>query len=333
MERTLDDWLRTRPEGLSEVLRSLAGACAAIAGEARRGLRGSTQPRLDKFADQCLHAHLAQCRHVAAWSSERHPEPFVSKKHASGGAYLAVTHPLDGASNVESNLAVGTIFSVLPHLFRGTPASATAFMQPGRRQLAAGYAVYGPSTVLVLSTGTGADMFTLDPQSGIWYLTREGLRVPEQTSEFAIDASNQRYWEKPIQRYVAECLAGSNGPRSRDFSMRWTSSLAAAVHRLMTFGGVFIDPRDTKEPVKPGRLQLMYEAAPVAYLISQAGGGAVNGSAELLDAVPDALHERVPVILGSADEVRRIVGYHADPSENVSWQLFRTRSLFVQPQA
>jgi len=234
-------------------------------------------------------------------------------------------------------MACGTIFSVLPHLFRGTPASAAAFMQPGRRQVAAGYAMYGPATVLVLSLGQGVQMFTLDPQvdvpGGRWLLSREDVQVPQATSEIAINVSNQRLWEKPVQRYVAECLAGESGPRGRDFDMRWLASLAAEVHRILNRGGLFMDPRDNREPFKPGRLQLMYEASPMAWLIEQAGGASSTGTAPLLEFVPDALHQQVPVILGSRDEVQRIVAYHEDPSENVSRQLFKTRSLFIQPNA
>ncbi len=299
--------------------------------------QGEQQTTLDVLADACLSRRLAACPQVAGWASEEQPGATVSEEHGSAGAYLVVFDPLDGSSNLEANISVGTIFSVLPHLFRGTPASDAAFMQPGRRQVAAGYAVYGPTTLLVLSCGRGVHMFTLDPDdrsdAGRWLMTREGLQVPAATNEFAINASNQRFWEKPVQRYVAECLAGQNGPRGRDFNMRWVASLAAEVHRIFTRGGVFLYPRDSKEPYKPGRLRLMYEAAPMAFLMEQAGAAASNGCTPLLDLVPDALHQKVPVILGSRDEVERIVGYHADPSENVSWQLFKTRSLFIQPNA
>jgi fructose-1,6-bisphosphatase len=353
----LQQWLSTQPAGLADVLGHVAGACAQIARACTRGalagvhgaqrsqdtnhvvvnVQGEVQQKLDVFADRCLAEALARCPHVAGWASEEHAEPTVSHEHGSGGAYLVLFDPLDGSSNVESNCAVGTIFSVLPHLFRGTPASAAAFMQPGRRQVAAGYVIYGPSTVLVLSCGSGVEMFTLDPddasEGGRWVHTRGQVGVPPTTAEFAINASNQRFWEKPVQRYVAECTAGASGPRGRDFNMRWIASLVAEAHRIFARGGVFLYPRDSREPFRPGRLRLMYEAAPMAFLMEQAGGGASTGTSALLDLVPDALHQKVPVILGSREEVERIVGYHADPSENVSWQLFRTRSLFIQPNA
>lgn len=166
-----------------------------------------------------------------------------------------------------------------------------------------------------------------------WVLTQSEVRIPAATREFAINASNQRFWEKPVQRYVAECIAGESGPRHKDFNMRWVASLVAEVHRIMTRGGVFMYPRDEREPRKAGRLRHMYEAAPMALLVEQAGGRAVNGTHDLLEVVPDTLHQRVPVILGSVEEIDRIVSYHAEPHENVSWQLFKTRSLFVQPQA
>ena len=347
----LEQWLAERPAPLAEVLRRLAAACAQIGRAAARGAidgslaglsdalnpQGEVPNRLDQWADACVARELADCPQVAGWASEEQPAAVPSPEHGSRGAYLVAYDPLDGSSNLEPNGAVGTIFSVLPHLFRGTPASDCAFMQPGRRQVAAGYAIYGPATVLVLSTGQGVDMFTLDPDDrspgGRWLLTRAAVQVPAQTGEFAINAANQRFWEKPVQRYVAECLSGQNGPRGRDFNMRWVASMVAEMHRIFARGGVFLYPRDNKEPFKPGRLRLLYEVAPMAWLMQQAGGAASSGTAPILDLVPDALHQKVPAILGSRDEVERIASYHADPSENVSWQLFKTRGLFVQPNA
>ena len=346
----LNQWLAGRPPALANVVLRIAAACAEISRTCARGAiaglhgvagasntHGEVQKMLDVLSDDCLSRAMAECPHIAAWASEEQADVVVSPEHGSAGPYLAVFDPLDGSSNIEANISFGTIFSVLPHLFRGTPASAAAFMQPGKRQVAAGYAVYGPTTTLVLSLGDGVQMFTLDPDeregAGRWVLTREAVRIPAATSEFAINASNQRFWEKPVQRYVAECLAGESGPRARDFNMRWVASLVAEVHRILSRGGVFLYPRDTKQPYKPGRLRLMYEAAPMAWLMEQAGGSASTGTSALLDLVPDALHQKVPVILGSSDEVARIVAYHEDPSENVSRPLFRTRSLFVQPNA
>ncbi len=344
MRETLDDWLASRPAPLREVVATLAASCEEIAlavalgpladlhGSADgRNTHGEAQQKLDLFADRCLATALAACPHVAGWASEEHDLPAVSETHADRAEHLVVFDPLDGSSNIEANISVGTIFSVLRHPFRGTTPGEAGFLQPGRRQVAAGYVVYGPSTVLVLSCGDGVSAFTLDPRERIWMLTRREVRLPEETREFAINASNQRFWEKPVQRYVAECLAGESGPRAADFNMRWVASMVAEVHRIFSRGGVFMYPRDNKEPRKAGRLRLMYEAAPMAFLVEQAGGAAVTGTQALLDIVPDTLHQKVPVILGSKSEVERIVRYHADPQENMQWPLFRERSLFVAP--
>lgn len=342
----LDTWLQAQPTGLRAVLACVAQACTRIGDVASHGAlagvygvagsensQGESQKKLDLAADEAMEQALAACRHVAGWASEEHADPVVSADHAEAGEYLVVYDPLDGSSNIEANISVGTIFSVLPHPFRGTPPGDAGFMQPASQQVAAGYVLYGPSTVMVLTCRNGVHAFTLDRREQRWLLTQEGISVPPTTREFAINASNQRFWEKPVQRYVAECLAGETGPRRHDFNMRWVASMVAEVHRILTRGGVFLYPRDTKEPRKPGRLRLMYEAAPMALIMREAGACAVTGTHDLLDIVPDTLHQRIPVILGSRDEVDRIVAYHEDPHENVSWQLFKTRSLFVQPQA
>ena len=339
----LHDWLTTATPALAATIETLARSCARIAESAALGelagtlgdigqcnSQGEKQTRLDVYADECIAGALASCRHAAGWASEEHDEPSISERHAETGEYLVVFDPLDGSSNIDANISVGTIFSILPHPFRGTSPGAAGFLQPGRRQVAAGYVIYGPACVMVLSCGNGVAAFTLDRRDGRWRLTRDAIQVPVQTREFAINASNQRFWEKPVQRYVSECLAGESGPRSKDFNMRWVASLVAEVHRILSRGGVFLYPRDTKTPYRPGRLRLMYEAAPVAWLMEQAGAGAVTGTRPLLDVVPDTLHQRVPVIVGSREEVDLIVRYHEDPNENVSWQLFGSRSLFVR---
>jgi fructose-1,6-bisphosphatase len=346
----LNAWLARQRPALAEVVRAIAGACAEISRACARGGVSGELPEVGASpadgeeknsagirADRCLSLAMANCTQIAAWASQDQAEVTVSDEHGSAGTYVAVLAALHGTAHIDCNVACGTIFSVMPHLFRGTPASAAAFMQPGKRQVAAGYAMYGPATVLVLSLGQGVQVFTLDPQvdvlGGRWLLSREDVQVPQATSEVAVDVSNQRFWEKPVQRYVAECLAGESGPRGRDFELRWLDSLVAEVHRILNHGGLFMDPRDNREPFKPGRLQLMYEASPMAWLMEQAGGASSTGTAPLLEFVPDALHQQVPVILGSRDEVQRIVAYHEDPSENVSRQLFKTRSLFIQPNA
>ncbi|PXW94512.1 D-fructose 1,6-bisphosphatase [Sphaerotilus hippei] len=351
MNTTLETWLATQPTALADVLRHIAQACSEIArlcahgaltsasgGDGGHGpageanVHGEVQQRLDVLADRAMALALARSPFVAGWASEEQTLPVVAPLADPAAPYLVLFDPLDGSSNIEANISVGTIFSVLPHLFRGAAPTEAAFLQPGRRQLVAGYALYGPATVLVLTVGQGVLTFTLDPVGGQWLLTRSAVQVPACTSEFAINTSNQRFWEKPVQRYVAECVAGEDGPRSRHFNMRWVASLVAEVHRILSRGGVFLYPRDHREPRRPGRLRLMYEAAPMAWLMEQAGASASTGTSELLDITPDTLHQKVPVILGSRDEVERITRYHADPSENVSWQLFKTRSLFVQAQ-
>ncbi len=205
---------------------------------------------------------------------------------------------------------MGTIFSVLRCPEGVDPHSEQAFLQPGTAQVCAGFAVFGPSTVLVLTLGHGVHAFTLDREIGSFVLTREDIRIPEDTKEFAINMSNQRFWEPPVQRYVGELLAGKDGPRGKDFNMRWVASMVADVYRILARGGVFLYPRDTKDPARPGRLRLMYEANPMALIVEQAGGAATTGRERILDIVPTALHQRVAVILGSKNEVETATGYH-----------------------
>jgi fructose-1,6-bisphosphatase I len=189
------------------------------------------------------------------------------------------------------------------------------FLQPGKQQAAAGYCVYGPQTTLVLTVGRGVAMFTLDREQGSWVLTEEDVRIPEDTREFAINMSNLRHWDAPVKRYIEECLAGKEGPRGKDFNMRWVASMVADVHRILTRGGVFLYPWDKREPDKPGKLRLMYEANPMAFLVEQAGGIATNGRQRIMDLVPTKLHERVSVVLGSKNEVQRATNYHLEASQ------------------
>ena len=239
--------------------------------------------------------------------------------------------PLDGSSNTDVNVSVGTIFSVLRHEKREAPATAD-YLQPGRLQVAAGYAVYGPSTMFVVTVGQGTHGFTLDREIGNFILTHPNMEIPADTSEFAINTSNARFWEPPVHRYVTECQAGKTGDRGRDFNMRWIASMVAEVHRILIRGGVFMYPKDTKDPTKPGRLRLMYEANPIAMLVEQAGGRATTGEKRVLDLVPTGLHQRVPLILGSRNEVERIERYHAEFAAGVDRPfvspLFNERSMF-----
>jgi fructose-1,6-bisphosphatase I len=226
------------------------------------------------------------------------------------GKYLLVFDPLDGSSNVDVNISVGTIFSILKAPVPNRPARAEDFLQAGTRQVCAGYAIYGSSTMLVLTLGNGVNGFTLDRDVGEFVLTHPNMTIPADTGEFAINASNRRFWEAPVQRYVDECLAGKEGPRGRDFNMRWVASMVAEVHRILTRGGIFMYPRDTKDPAKAGKLRLLYEANPMAFVVEQAGGAASTGYQRILDIAPDGLHQRVPVILGSRNEVDVVSGYH-----------------------
>jgi len=308
------------------------GALGGFLGELdNRNVQGETQKKLDVLANEAVIRSCEWGGLVAGMASEELDEPHAVPSEYARGRYLLVFDPLDGSSNTDVNVSVGTIFSVLRHDATAAPATAD-FLQPGRTQVAAGYAIYGPATMLVLSVGTGTHGFTLDREIGNFILTHPHLLIPAQTSEFAINTSNARFWEAPVKRYVAECQDGRSGERGRDFNMRWIASMVAEVHRILMRGGVFMYPRDSKDPVKPGRLRLMYEANPIAMLIEQAGGAASTGRARLLDVQPEGLHQRVPVILGSREEVERIDRYHAEfdagTDRPFASPLFNERSLF-----
>jgi fructose-1,6-bisphosphatase I len=226
------------------------------------------------------------------------------------GDYLLLFDPLDGSSNIDVNVSIGTIFSILKKPNPNAPLTTADFLQAGRAQVAAGYVVYGPQTTLAISLGEGVDLFTLDADSGEFLLIKQGVRISESTSEFAINMSNMRHWAAPVKRYVDECLAGSGGIRKKDFNMRWIASMVADVHRVLSRGGVFMYPWDQRDPKKPGKLRLMYEANPMGFLVEQAGGAVINGVDTILDLQPQALHERVSVMLGSKEEVHLLRQYH-----------------------
>jgi fructose-1,6-bisphosphatase I/sedoheptulose-1,7-bisphosphatase len=245
------------------------------------------------------------------------------------GKYLLAFDPLDGSSNIDVNLSVGSIFSILRALNPGGPVATEDFLQPGSQQVCAGYAIYGPSTMIVLTIGTGVHGFTLEPQVGEFILTHPDIQLPPAGREFAINASNSRFWEPAVTRYVDECLAGSTGPRGKDFTMRWVASLVAETHRILTRGGVFLSPRDSKDPDKQGQLRLLYEVNPVAFIIEQAGGLASTGRGRVLDITPDDLHQRIAFIFGAREEVERIERYHRDHNLLAdSAPLYGTRGLF-----
>jgi fructose-1,6-bisphosphatase I/sedoheptulose-1,7-bisphosphatase len=257
-------------------------------------------------------------------------EPYLLPAQHPRGKYLLLFDPLDGSSNIDVNVAVGSIFSILRAVSPGQDPQPADFLQPGTEQVGAGYAIYGPSTMLVLTLGRGTHAFTLDPTLGEWVLSHPDLRVPETTREFAINASNSRFWEPAVKRYVDECMAGQTGPRNADFNMRWIASLVAETHRILMRGGVFLYPRDRKDPARAGRLRLLYEANPIAMLIEQAGGAASTGLERLMEVQAQSLHQRIAFVFGSRLEVERIVSYHRDePPEAFDSPLFGRRGLFA----
>ena len=249
--------------------------------------------------------------HLAAMASEEMDETYPIPAQYPKGKYLLVFDPLDGSSNIDVNISVGTIFSILRCPEGVKNPTEKDFLQPGTKQVCAGFALYGPSTMMVLTTGNGVNGFTLDKNVGEFVLTHPNMTIPEDTREFAINASNQRFWEAPVKRYVEECLLGKEGPREQDFNMRWVASMVAEVYRILTRGGIFMYPKDTKDPSKAGKLRLMYEANPMSFIIEQAGGASSTGYQRILDLEPENLHQRVPVILGSKKEVELVVNYHS----------------------
>jgi fructose-1,6-bisphosphatase I / sedoheptulose-1,7-bisphosphatase len=312
------------------------GALGGYLGEqGSKNVQGETQQKLDVLAHEVMIRSCEWGGLLAGMVSEELEQPYAVPAEYARGRYLLVFDPLDGSSNTDVNVSVGTIFSVLRHEPADPPA-ADHYLQHGHRQVAAGYAIYGPATMLVITVGKGTHGFTLDREIGNFILTHPDLQIPADSSEFAINTSNARFWEPPVHRYVSECQAGKSGVRSRDFNMRWIASLVAEVHRILMRGGVFMYPKDTRDRSRPGRLRLLYEANPISLLVEQAGGRASTGSGRLLDVDPQALHQRVPLILGSRNEVERIERYHAEylsgTDRPFTSPLFNERSLF-RPEA
>jgi len=270
------------------------------------------QKKLDIIANEVLIEANEWGGHLAAMASEEMDSIYVVPNRYPQGEYLLMFDPLDGSSNIDVNVSIGTIFSVLKKPDDHPGVQEGDFLQAGCKQVAAGYCLYGPQTVLVLTVGDGVAMFTLDREQGSFILTQDKMEIPADTKEFAINMSNMRHWDAPVKRYIDECLAGKDGPRGKDFNMRWIASMVTDVHRILTRGGVFMYPWDKREPEKPGKLRLMYEANPMAWLVEQAGGAATNGRERILDIQPQKLHERVSVILGSRNEVERVTKYHLE---------------------
>ena len=288
---------------------ALGGVLGSLESE---NVQGEVQKKLDVISNEVLLEANEWGGHLAAMASEEMETIHLIPNRYPKGEFLLLFDPLDGSSNIDVNVSIGTIFSVLraPTSASGREVTEDDFMQPGSTQVVAGYAVYGPQTMLVLTIGQGVVAFTLDREMGSWIMTGENLRIPEDTKEFAINMSNMRHWAPPVKRYVDECLAGKTGTRDKDFNMRWIASMVADVHRLITRGGIFMYPWDSREPNKPGKLRLMYEANPMSMLVEQAGGASTNGVERILDIQPTSLHQRVGVVMGSKNEVERVTRYH-----------------------
>jgi fructose-1,6-bisphosphatase I len=298
----------------------LAGALGAATGEANRD--GDAQKALDVMADEIIAGALRKA-HVGWYISEEQANAVALDP---AGSLLVAVDPLDGSSNIDVNVSVGTIFSIFPS---DAGSSAPALLRPGSQQLAAGYFIYGPQTGLVVTSGNGVDLFVLDRDSGAFRLAKSGLAIPRQSAEFAVNASNYRHWHQPVRNYIDDCIAGTDGPIRRDHNMRWVASLIADAHRILWRGGVYLYPGDRRAGYAHGRLRLIYEASPIAMLVEQAGGMATDGIERILDKIPTSAHQRTPLVFGSSEDVARVATYHASPGHlRQSSPLFSNRGLF-----
>ena len=306
------------------LLNDIATACKKISHLVNRGdligvlgnadsenVQGEVQKKLDIITHDIMENSLRWSGHLAGMVSEEVDAPIQIPSPYSRGKYLALFDPLDGSSNIDVNLTVGSIFSIL-RCQEGIKPELAEFLRPGVEQVCAGFVLYGPSTMMILTTGQGVNGFTLDQDIGEFILTHPQIRIPVDTQEFAINMSNQRFWQAPIKRYVDECVAGTDGVRGKDFNMRWIASLVAEVYRILMRGGIFMYPYDLRDPSKAGRLRLLYEANPMAFIVEQAGGACSTGRQRILELIPSSLHQRVPLILGSKNEVERVIRYHQE---------------------
>ncbi|MDO4699888.1 MAG: class 1 fructose-bisphosphatase [Moraxella sp.] len=285
------------------------GALAGIHGEAGgENIQGEAQKKLDVISNDLLLNALIHNPHCAGVASEELDE--ISPANVNG-TLLVTFDPLDGSSNIDINMTVGTIFSILPHPNHGQVASEADFLQKGDNQLSAGYFIYGTSTMLTLTLGQGVAMFSFDPLTQTYILINDKVKISEQTSEYAINASNKRYWLNPIRQYISELVAGDLGVRAKDYNMRWVAAMIADVHRILIRGGVFMYPFDTKIAGKAGKLRLMYEANPMSFVMEQAGGASTDGVERIMDITPTEIHQRIPVVLGAKEEVEYVKALHA----------------------
>jgi fructose-1,6-bisphosphatase I len=309
------------PAGLQDLLLAVVNTCSTLSHEVAQGaligllgsagsgnVQGEVQQKLDIIANDQLMAGVKGCQSLAGLASEEMELPVAVQ---GTGDYLLLFDPLDGSSNIDVNVSIGTIFSILKKQDPSTPLQTSDFLLSGRHQVAAGYVVYGPQTTMALTLGDGVVMFTLNKETGEFLLIRDAVTISPSTKEFAINMSNMRHWAEPVRRYVEECLAGTTGARNKDFNMRWIASMVVDVHRVLSRGGVFIYPWDKRDPKKAGKLRLMYEANPMSFLVEQAGGVSINGTQTIMDLEPTDLHERVSVMLGSKEEIDRLKLYHS----------------------
>jgi fructose-1,6-bisphosphatase I len=309
------------PDGLQDLLLGVVNTCSTLSHEVAQGaligllgsagsgnVQGEVQQKLDIIANDQLIDGVKGCKALAGLASEEMELPVPVQ---GTGDYLLLFDPLDGSSNIDVNVSIGTIFSILKKQDPNTPLQTSDFLLSGRHQVAAAYVVYGPQTTMALTLGDGVVMFTLNKKTGEFLLIKDVVTISPSTKEFAINMSNMRHWADPVRRYVEECLAGTTGPRDKDFNMRWIASMVADVHRVLSRGGVFMYPWDKRDPNKAGKLRLMYEANPMSFLVEQAGGVSINGTQTIMDLQPTSLHERVSVMLGSKEEIDRLKQYHS----------------------
>jgi len=309
------------PAGLQDLLLAVVNTCSTLSHEVAQGaligllgsagsgnVQGEVQQKLDIIANDQLIDGVKGCKSLAGLASEEMELPVAVQ---GTGDYLLLFDPLDGSSNIDVNVSIGTIFSILKKQDPSAPLQTSDFLLSGRHQAAAGYVVYGPQTTMALTLGDGVVMFTLNKETGEFLLIKEAVTISPSTKEFAINMSNMRHWADPVRRYVEECLAGITGVRDKDFNMRWIASMVADVHRVLSRGGVFMYPWDKRDPKKAGKLRLMYEANPMSFLVEQAGGASINGTQTIMDLQPTGLHERVSVMLGSKEEIDRLKQYHS----------------------
>ena len=309
------------PAGLQDLLLAVVNTCSTLSHEVAQGaligllgsagsgnVQGEVQQKLDIIANDQLIDGVKGCKSLAGLASEEMELPVAVQ---GTGDYLLLFDPLDGSSNIDVNVSIGTIFSILKKQDPGAPLQTSDFLLTGRHQVAAGYVVYGPQTTMALTLGDGVVMFTLNKETGEFLLIKDAVTISPFTKEFAINMSNMRHWADPVRRYVEECLAGTTGARDKDFNMRWIASMVADVHRVLSRGGVFMYPWDKRDPKKAGKLRLMYEANPMSFLVEQAGGASINGTQTIMDLQPTGLHERVSVMLGSKEEIDRLKQYHS----------------------